>query len=33
MSACGYEQGLITIDEAIQYILHTPKTLPKNLLR
>ena len=28
MSACGYEQGLITIDEAIQYILHTPKTLP-----
>ncbi|MPW42893.1 molybdopterin molybdotransferase MoeA [Acinetobacter guerrae] len=27
MSACGYEHGLISIDEAIQYILSTPKTL------
>ncbi|MCU4412465.1 molybdopterin molybdotransferase MoeA [Acinetobacter sp. WU_MDCI_Axc73] len=28
MSACGHEHGLISIDEAIQYILNIPKTLP-----
>ncbi|MBJ9985202.1 molybdopterin molybdotransferase MoeA [Acinetobacter sp. S40] len=27
MSACGFEHGLISIDEAIQYILSTPKAL------
>ncbi|WP_130802531.1 molybdopterin molybdotransferase MoeA [Acinetobacter ihumii] len=28
MSACGYEHGLMTVDEAIQSIVNTPVTLP-----